>query len=164
MSCFVMNPGTISGIADSVATVVNLGFNYNGFDCPQSLRDAVQTFRTKPFNEVSARRVYKAMFALNVRAVCGRYRETADETAPDVIDAPPVYLHYAESVRIGEHWARRIEPGVYQLVKALDCYLYQTDEDGTKDDPLRKGLDDLRTTLCRFITVNAPEYIEAPWC
>lgn len=164
MSCFVMNPGTISGIADSVATVVNLGFNYNGFDCPQSLRDAVQTFRTKPFNEVSARRVYKAMFALNVRAVCGRYRETADETAPDVIDAPPVYLHYAESVSIYGHCAWRIHPGVYQLVKALDCYLYQTDEDGTKDDPLRKGLDDLRTTLCRFITVNAPEYIEAPWC
>ena len=164
MSCFVLNPEMIFGIADSVATVVNLGFDYSGFDCPQSLRDAVQTCRTKPYNEVSAFRVYKAMFALNVRAVCSRYRETADETAPDVLGAPPVYLHHAESVRIGEHWARRIDPGVYQLIKALDSYLYQTLEDDTKDDPLRKGLFDLRATLCRFVVCNAPEYIEAPWC
>lgn len=164
MSCFVLSPGIIYGIADAVATVVNLGFDYNGFDCPQSLRDAVKSFRTKPYNEVSAYRVYQSMFALNVRAVCGRYRTTDDETAPDVIDAPPVYLHHAEHVRIGEHWARRIHPGVYQLLKALDSYLYQTDEDATKDDPLRKGLDDLSATLCRFVACNAPEYVSAPWC
>lgn len=164
MSCFVLNPSIIYGIADAVATVVNLGFDYTGFDCPQSLRDAVKGCRTNPYNEVSAYSVYKTMFALNVRAVCGRYRTTDDATAPDVIDAPPVYLRHAEHVRIGEHWARRIAPGVYQLLKAIVSYLYQTDEDATKDDPLRKGLADLRATLCRFVVCNAPEYINAPWC
>ena len=161
MSCFVMTPDALRAMGEAISTIHNRGVEYCGFDCPHSLRDALAPCRGR-YGEVSGKNVYESLFALNVRAVNGRYREEADVSAPDVPIFPEL-MHPGQFVRIGNYWAVSIQPWHYQLLKLLECWLYETDEDSTINHPLRKGVADLVHCIQGFIVHNAAGYIKAPW-
>ena len=161
MSCFVMLPDALRAMGEAISTIHNRGVEYCGFDCPQSLRDALAPCRDW-HGEVSGKCVYEALFALNVRAVAGRYREESDVAVPDATIFPEL-MHPVQLVRIGNHWAMSIQPWHYQLLKLLECWLYQTDEDFTINHPLHKGVADLVNSIQGFIVHNAAEYINTPW-
>lgn len=160
MSCFVMNPEPLAAIANAVETRLNCGYNYWGFEAPGSLYDALQDCKTS--YTYFAEEIYKKLYAVNVRAYNGRYashEEPADEEAPTIdgskyiIHRPPEYREHGFAVR----------PWHYQLAKLLDCWLYQTLEDATHNDPLRLAMKEFRDNLYRFIVRNSPEYTAGQW-
>lgn len=154
MSCFVMQDRALATIAETVSAVCNMGFNYFGFDVPRSLADAVESCRDR-YGYCKEEKLYTALYALNVRAYAGRYNRPEDLTAPAY--SPAKLIEPRECVDHHE----KIKPWHYQLAKLLDCYLYQTAEDATTEDPMRKGLADLLRTLQAFIVRNSNEYHSA---
>ena len=162
MSCMMLSVASLCSIADALETIGNAGYNYCGFECPQTLFDALATCRNR-HGELLASRIYQALWALNDRAYCARYKDARPcPFAPDAVKVPHL-LRPVQHSRIGDYFVATIQPGVYQLLKHLDCLLYELDEGDTMKDPLFIGLDDLRSTLCGFIARNATDYINTPW-
>ena len=155
-----MNPESLAAIANAVETRLNCDYDYWGFSAPDSLYRELADCKTSC--TYFAEPIYRKLYATNVRAYNGRYashEEPADEEAP-IIDGSKYIVHHRPEYR--EHgFAAR--PWHYQLAKLLDCWLYQTAEDATYNDPLRLAMKEFRDTLYSFIVSNSPEYTEVQW-
>ena len=154
MSCFVMDARATAALALTVEEVLNMGFNYFGFDAPPALFEALEDCKD-PAGFYQAKPIFARLYALNIRAYAGRYHEEADTTPPDVdftglkISQPPE--------------ANTVKPWHYRWLKLVDCYIYQVEEDATARDPLALAMQDLSRVLSRFIATNSDEYAAAPW-
>lgn len=160
MSCKVMGLVALAALANAVETRLNCGYDYWGFDIPDSLGRELRDCRSS--YTFDAKPIYRRLYAVNVRAYNGRYaghEEPANEIAP-VIDGSMYIVHCPPEYR--EH-GFAVRPWHYQLAKLLDFWLYQTEEDATHSDPLRLAMRDFRDSLYRFIIRNSPEYTELPW-
>ena len=159
MSCYIMHDRALSGLAKAIDTVENAGFDYCGFSGGSwELSRALYPFRKEYGNTPTA--IFKALADLNARAYAGRYKEPVDLGAFVYDPAAPEYLHPIQ------HDAEHIPiftPEHYQLLKSLDCYLYQTNEDATRQTDLYKGLQEIRQSLAAAIITNRPEYRAATW-
>lgn len=166
MSCMIMSPEPMAAIANAAETLLNSGFNYFGFDAPDELITACADFcdnprAYRPF--FYAEDIYKRMYAVNVAAYNGRYvrmdDEAADEAAP-VIDGSRYKVHHP--FEYGEHHFA-VRPWHYKLAMLLDFWVYQTNEDATRSDPLRLGMKAFRNALYQFIVMNSEEYWTNQW-
>lgn len=156
MSAFIMNLTSIAALADYIDTLNFVGFDYFGYSIPETLNRSLNlTTRTG-----NATKIFNALYALNVRAVNGRY----NDNEPDATEMPktrPTLYHPAEWNAASSIYF--IEPWHYQLLKTLQCFIYQCTEDATINDPLYKALKDLEHTIIYFIATNSPEYSAAVW-
>ncbi len=50
-----------------------------------------------------------------------------------------------------------------QMLKHLDCFLYQCSEGDVPEQDLFQKLDDVRTALARILITSTPEYNAAAW-
>lgn len=160
MSCMVMNPEPLAALANAVETRLNCDYGYWGFEAPASLYDALADCKTSC--TYCAEDIYRKLYALNIRAYNGRYKdheEPADEEAP-TIDGSKYIVHHRPEYR--EH-GFAVRPWHYQLAKLLDFWLYQTAEDATRDDPLRLGMLEFERALYTFIVMNSPQYVNTRW-
>ena len=160
MSCLIMNPEPLAALANAVETRLNCGYDYWGFEAPDSLYHELSDCKTSCtyFSEP----IYRRLYAINVRAFNGRYashEEPAVETAPD-IDVNQYTVHHGPEYR--EH-GFAVRPWHYHLAMLLDFWLYHTGEDATRSDPLRLAVAEFRDNLYRFIVRNSPRFIETPW-
>jgi len=160
MSCFVMNKEPLAALANAVEDRTRCGYNYWGFEAPASLYEALADCRTS--YTYSAEKIYHRLYAVNVQAYNGHYgnhEEPVDEEAPTVdvsryiVHRPPEYREHSFAVR----------PWHYQLAKLLDCWLYQTAEVMTHQDPLRLAIAEFCDNLYSFIVTHSPEYTAARW-
>ena len=160
MSCFVMNNEPLAALANAVETRLNCDYNYWGFSAPDSLYTALADCKTSC--TYFAKDIYRRLYAVNVRAYNGRYadhEEPADEEAPTIdgskyiVHRPPEYREHGFAVCL---WH-------YQLSKLLDCWIYQTAEDSTRNDPLRLAMQKFWDNLYSFIVLNSPEYTAVRW-
>lgn len=87
------------------------------------------------------------LYAMNVAAVAQRYGN-ADDMMPD-----GGYVYRPDLS----------DANVYQVLKSLDCYLYQCSEGDVPNRPLFVALDTLRTDLCRILATHTPQYESAEW-
>lgn len=68
-----------------------------------------------------------------------------------------------------EPWHRRMvryrpeRCGPIQLLKSLDCYLYQCSEGEVPERDLFKKMDGIRNGLTRAIVCGSPEYDQSEW-
>lgn len=158
MSCFVMEPRAIAAIASNVSKLLNMGYEAWGFSAPDSLYDALSDC-TDIAHFYQEEAIYKCLYEVNARAYAGRYNDPGIDT-----DAPKVDfcgLHIWEHVEYNGHYI--IMPWHYKFLKLVDCYNYQTSEDATRTDPLKKAMDELSHVLCAFIARNSDYYEKAPW-
>lgn len=166
MSCFVMNPEPLAAIANAVETRLNVGYDYWGFEAPDSLYRELAG--CKMSCTYFAEEIYKKLYAVNVRAYNGRYashEEPADEEAP-IIDGSKYIVHHGpeyQSRGEGNGTTYAVLPWHYQLAQLLDCWLYQTAEDATRSDPFRLAMQEFRDGLYSFIVQHSHEYFAGRW-
>lgn len=160
MSCMIMAAEPLAALANAVETRLNCNYSYWGFDAPDSLYRELEDCKTS--YTYHADNIYRRLYAVNVRAYKGRYRDLekpVDEEAPTiylskyVVHHPPEYREHGFAVL----------PWHFQLAKLLDFWLYQTSEDATRSDPLRLAMSDFRDSLYCFIIQNSAQYTEARW-
>lgn len=155
MSCFLLSEKSLAILAAFIERVGVSGFDTTGISCPESLRCEMGEDIT------SDKKIFYRLYDLNKRAVCGRYKINFTECnlAPDYIRADISKIVKWNNVSgsfVVESWH-------YQIIKTLSCFIYQSDEDETRRDPLLQGLKDLYSTLSEFIICNNEEYIKSVW-
>lgn len=157
MSCFIMNAETIGTLAASLEKVLNMGFNFFGFEAPGSLFNALRDCEN-PRGFFDEKKIYAALYELNSRAYCARYKE---ESADDL---PKVDFNRCNIVKRAEYNNHLIvAKWHYQLLKILDCFIYQVSEDVTRSHALTLALKDMRLVLMAFIIHNNDIYANLPW-
>lgn len=160
MSCTIMRLEPLAALANAVEVRLNYGYDYWGFEAPESLYYELEDCKTPYIYDAKA--IYRKLYAVNVRAYNGRYgghEEPVAEDAP-VIDGSKYIVHRPPEYR--EH-GFAVRPWHYQLANLLDFWLYQTSEDATRSDPLRLAMSEFRNSLFRFIVRNSSDYIELLW-
>lgn len=157
MSAFVMSPQSHATLANSLEYILNSGFNRFGFEAPASLHKALNACRDR-YGFYSAGLIYSRLYRLNVAACNGRYHRPDSTTAPDMPAVPPLIQE-----RQRENYHEKLLPWHYRFCKLLDCMIYQSSEDATRNDPLLLALIDFSRIYKSFLVTNTAEYHDAPW-
>lgn len=168
MSCFVMNPESVKMIACTMAELYNRVYEVEyflslsiGAYFPKMRAETENVF--KPLEDVGytmdSEAFYNALMKLNLRAYNGRYGKE-DEEYPLFSDVDSGSIFEP----IGG-FCNRKEAGewLYHLAKLLDCYLYQTLEDGTDKDGLRIALVEFNKALKVYIVEHSTTYSKFKW-
>ena len=157
MSCFIVKAETMAKMADYIETMYNAGFNYTGFEMPQTLHKYIAEKCTDARGNANAEKIYNELYILNYNAYNSRYKETEKLAWAE-------YKHQS-FVKPNEHGNGHynIKQWQYQAVKHLQCIIYQCSEDGNKENELLNGLINLKNTLMAFIVMNQEEYKAADW-
>ena len=100
--------------------------------------------------------IFKALADLNVKSLKERYGNDVDDMIGEV-----------DFIRGCDIWEPSvygvIKPWHYQVLKSLDCYLYQSCEGKCYEDPLYKALEKLRDKWGCHIAQHRPGYELADW-
>lgn len=70
---------------------------------------------------------------------------------------------YGEEVEGSAYYEREDTKNLFQVIKYLDCFLYQCFEGETPQDPLYKVLAKISSYLCSEAVGQSAEYIKAEW-
>lgn len=164
MSCFILNNDKIAGLAEYIAALYNMGFDYFGYSIPEGLGRELSDCRDKS-GYMEAKKVYLRLFDLNAAAYAGRYKEAKAEPAdPDALQFPRIYkAREAGTDQDIKEWFEDIRPWHYELLKLTQCFIYQCCEDQTRNEPLLIALHELEAVQMGHIISNQPEYIKAAW-
>lgn len=156
MSCFVMEPRAIAALARGLESVLTSGYNYAGFEAPATLAEALEDCRDK-YGFYEEEHIFTALYNLNMSAFVGRYKENF-ESAPDWPEKVPRLL---KRPAYNGYW----QPGAdyWKYYKLLDCFIYQTSEDATRDNALYKALLDFSRVLAAYLVRNCAAYDAAEW-
>lgn len=147
MSAFYVGTESLSMLTDIIYRYMVAGFNSFGFDFP---REVEEVFYGKTDTEI-----FNLLSSTNIDALVARYDE---DTAKDMIDG--------KGYEVGHDiWQYRngIQPWHYQLLKSLNCYVYQCSEGNVPDTPIYKAMDKLSIRLAQFIACHQQEYIDSEW-
>lgn len=156
MSCMIQKPENTAAIAEYIAHLLNMGFDFCGMSAPESLFNELDTCKHVGYYEESE--IYKKLRDLNRAAYVGRYPQEIIDTS-DVNYKENTIDRRAEWT--GEHW--NIENWHYQMLKMIQFFNYQCEEDATINDPLHKAMEQLEKALMQFIVMNSEEYNAQPW-
>lgn len=161
MSSFMMSPQSHATLANALEFMLNSGFNRFGFDAPDSLHKALSDCRDR-YGFYCNGQIYNRLYTLNARAVDTRYKnDPATGNAAMVPDMPEVPPLIEERQRVNYH--EKLLPWHYKFCKILDCQIYQSSEDATRNDPLLLALIDFSRVYKSFLVTNTDEYDAAPW-
>lgn len=160
MSCFILSAETLYNLADVISRGINAR---NACTLCALPHDFVQRARLQLHSGNIHREIFNALYHLNVAAYLARYPEEDPASIPDPeilykntasdLWKPPVYKSGGEMVR----------PWHYRLLKAVHCFLYQTDQGATEKNPLRSALEEYAQTLAVSIACASPSYRAARW-
>lgn len=157
MSCFIVSRETTAALADFISSACNMGYDYFGFDAPESLHDALSDCK-EFYKYCDPEKVYFRLREMNFDAYVARYKEIDFDFAPDEYRENIMYKprEYAE----GFH---RVLPWHYDMLKKLDCYLYQCTEGEIYKTALYTALQEMKNILTGFIARNNAVYCECKW-
>lgn len=147
MSAFYVGTESLSMITDIISRYLVGGFNSFGFEFP---REIVTLFEGE-----SDKRIFNALAGTNLDALEQRYNK---EIAAEMFDGKD----YEEGHDV---WQPRngVQPWHYQLLKSLNCYVYQCSEGIVPDTPIYKAIDKLAVKVAEYIATHQPEYEQAEW-
>lgn len=164
MSCYVMKADSIRKIAYSIADILN--HLHASPDCTITSDAATAAKLPHAFSRYFSRvRWYNGegiaedLHRINMLAYCGRYREDPETGVYPIIGAPED-LSIVKRAEYGEH-SEIPQPWHYELAGLLDCWLYQTAEDATINDPLRLALQNFSAALKSGIVQHSPTWVDA---
>lgn len=164
MSAFVVDPETVNLVVwlatearmrEDGSETIHRGATFAGVDLAP-VRVAVLAFNgaQRAAGAAAQAEVGRRLYALNVRAVNGRYPSHPSEPLPEYAYTSPVRVPSLAS-------GRAVAPlvGAY---KALRCLEYQCSEDATMAAPLMADLAALRAVVADRIVCALPEFDAAP--
>lgn len=155
MSTFMMKSETLAYIANFIAVQMNNGYNYTGLESV----DFSCFGDCKRGAFISAEEIYKKLYQLNFDAFHERYNGRYDnecifeEFIGVEIHKPRVYADYHA---VAEKWH-------YQMLKSLECYLYQCSVDDCVKTDIYQAVKRFKDALMCFIVHNSAEYHTAEW-
>lgn len=155
MSAYICDRETISKIVNLICSVKISGYNGYGFDLPATLDTALADCRDK-YGDLKETEVYARLYQMNCDAVGARYGRYDD------MESDPDYRDYVREAHVHRP-TREVEPWHYQMVKTIECYLYQCTEGDVDERQLYKGICQLRDCLMWHIVSESKEYREAEW-
>ena len=156
MSVLMMNDKGLATLSVAISQILNMGFNFFGFEAPEKLKNVLKDCRTDR-HFYSDRKIFERLYTLNSRAYSDRYSVAAEE---QIVPEPDFTGTTIAEPREYTNYHAIIKPWHYKLLKLLDCFNYQVDD--MKDD-LVPALNSLAVTLAGFIARNNDEYENAPW-
>ena len=148
MSAWYVGTESLSMITDIISRYLVAGFNSFGFEFPSEIKTL---FEGEPDE-----RIFNALAGTNLEALEQRYDK---ETAAEMFDGK----NYEDGHDIWQAREDGIQPWHYQLLKSLQCYIYQCSEGNVPDSPIYKAIDKLIDRLAMYIACNQKEYEEADW-
>lgn len=162
MSCLILKSETVAAIADYIASLLNVGFDFHRMEAPRELAEAFKIC-TNERDEFSSEKIYNLLSALNRVAYFGRYRRTEDGNGDDLNTFP----EYGSNIKYKPcAWGNGhavVEPWHYEMLKRVQCLHYQLDEDATYNLAETKALSALAAKIACFIAMNSDEYAAAKW-
>lgn len=151
MSVLVMSEEAHATLAEVIRTVLDEGYNFFGFEAPQSLYDALDDCEFEDIRGCySSAKIYRKLYTLNIKAYDNRYKiEEDDPIVPKMPDVPPL-------VQIRQYGSGHDHPRNwhYKLAKLLDCLIYQCSDKPTAVDPLYLALVDFDRVVKSFIVCS----------
>lgn len=146
MSCWMMNNDSIASVSAFLADVLNQGYFRFGFEAPRSLAVALADEKNS-INNFSEEKIFHRLYQLNKNAVVGRYGDDS------------------EMVAEGDEWPKKFSHQLSdaQMLKRLDCFLYQCDEDANFGNELLKAINDFDMVFAGHIARNNKDYDDAIW-
>lgn len=162
MSAYILQPERIAQLADYLTSLYNMGYNYFGYELPEEIREEIRDCRDK-YNYISVKRVFEKLYNFNAAAVAGRYKSEISEV-PEMPETKAIY-HPRECLKSDEirEYCENIKPWHYELLKLIQCFIYQCSEEATINSTLYKGFRELERRLMGFIIDNTPAYKKAAW-
>ena len=164
MSCIQLSTQHIAAVAHGLAFILNgaggMCHLAASHELPE-LYDALSICRYPHDFLVDDRKVYAVLYRLNEAAYEGRYNVepgSADEF-PAMPQTFPHLLHLLD-YNDGRY---TIDPDFYAFAKLLNSFIYQCNEDATRNNPVLKALSGTSRALYAFIVQNAAEYNNAEW-
>lgn len=168
MSCFVMNPESLSVIGNTLADCIYYAERGAlGFHVPDSLSRVFNEYSTyvdaiweKPYRCYDGEAIARKLAEINIAA----FKECYDGRHMEDISEPYVLEGCTDRINLVTNPKR---PGRacayhYNFVKLLDCWLYQTCEGKIAYDETRLAIQDLRDAIYDFIVTSSPLYTGAP--
>ena len=159
MSCFIVNPRTVARIANYIAAQINMGFNYTGLylDLPENY--VAHVTKAGRADEVE---IYKRLYGINYMGYEARYGDRGKEELDDCLALMEKFDEYDN--RIDQPRNGKAEPWQYQMLKSMQCFLYQCDEsDEVRDTESFKVVKMMIAALKDYIVSHLPEYQAAEW-
>lgn len=155
MSAFMMSNETLSMLSDFIARYyVTQGRAFN-LRFPDELGEQLGVMAYDP------EMVFHRLAELNVKSLRNRYSDYEDMLGD--IEYESGHDIWENSVRNWDGGNHYMKPWHYQILKSLDCYLYQSCEGDCYKLPLYKAIQSLRDKWGGYIAENQPEYNEAKW-
>lgn len=155
MSCMIQKPENTAAIAEYISHLLNMGFDFCGMSAPESLFHELDECNIRGYYEESE--IYEKLRDLNRAAYVGRY--------PDglIVESMGYKENTIDSRAewTGEHW--EIKNWHYKMLKMIQFFNYQCEEDATINDPLHKAMEQLEKALMQFIVMNSAQYNAQPW-
>lgn len=166
MSSFMMRAESIATIADFISSVIRLEWNYvhmafDGDEVWKILYDVCKhdaNYNNRISEVTNIKAVYNALSEMNHNAVNQRYEGINFEAEP----FPKEYKQF-EVAGNYKDGAFEIPISYYQLLKSIDCYLYQCSEGNVPESALYKAVEDIRAMLANWIIRNTIAYNAANW-
>ena len=146
MSAWMVNNETISKIANLIDTYKVIGFNGFGFSFPDEL--------IAEFSNKSAKEIFNDLAEMNKESLKQRYPYNYMELVGNIEFIKNADIYQLREKGLTYHW---------QLLKSLQCYLYQCDEGSVSDCKLYKAMEKLEHYLQNYIISKMPEYNRAVW-
>ena len=159
MSCMIQKSENTAAIAGFIEELLNMGFDYHGFEPPKSLAEALKDLACYDKDGFfSAKKIYYELARLNYMAYTERYQ------MPCISREIPEYKKVSLSARkeyANHHYI--IADWHYRIYKMIAFFNYQCDEDATASTALYKATRDLEDRLAAFIVQNTEAYNQFYW-
>ena len=151
MSTWYVGCESLSMITDIISRYLVGGYNSFGFNLQIELVDC---FRNG--NEFdSDDEIFEKLRQMNIDALKHEYPDTYTDRYDD--DG------YEQGHDIWKPRESEVQSWHYQLLKSLDCYVYQCSSGKVIDTDLYKAMDAFINAVAKYIAMNQPEYAEAFW-
>ena len=162
MSCFMMNPESLSVLGNTLAVCLNAKNGNFGFWIPDSVYRAFNDCG-EYFDDWGGSRKYHdgKMIAQKLAEInLAAFKECYDGRHMEDISEPYVLEGCAQRIKMA--YGNRAHSWHYHLAKLLDCWLYQTCEGDVTNDKARLAIQELRNNIYEFIVTSSPLYSGAP--
>lgn len=162
MSCIQLSPEHIAAVAHGLAFMLNGSCGMIHLFTPSELHKALNGCQYTPNDFLfDDRKIFPVLYELNEAAYNGRYEIEPDELsgAPAMPENFPRLLHSLD----WDNGHYIIDDEFYKFAKLLDSFIYQCEEDSTRNRDLVKALISTSRSLYAFIVQQSSEYHHAEW-
>ena len=161
MSCIQLSTTQTAAVAHGLAFMLNGSGGMCRLAAAPELFDALKSCRYPHDIFFDDRRIYAVLYRLNEAAYNGRYKMEPDDTdeVPAMPEKFPHLLHALE----WDNGRYTIDRDFYRFTKLLDSFIYQCEEDCTRNSELLTALQRTSTELYSFIVQQSPDYYGAQW-